>query len=290
MQVKPVSDHNPRPRPTLSLLVFGWIAAATLMATSAQSSLAPPAAATDPRRISFDVVSIKRDKTGLGPATIQSPPNGDSITITNMSLRMMVGIAYDLPLHDQITGLPGWADTDSYDLNAKVATSDLPAFHMLLPRQRSPMLQPVLESCFHMNSHYQARELPAYALIIAKNGVKLTEVTPAIGPNGLKDPGGIRRVGRAEIVAEGAPIANLLDVLAQQLGRPVVDQTGLKGNYNFTLQWTPDSGSTTSSDAAANSGPSIFTAVQEQLGLKLQAIKTPTQTLVIDHIERPEEN
>jgi len=148
------------------------------------------------------------------------------------------------------------------------------------------MLQSVLANRFHLMSHFETKELPAYALVILKNktGPKLTEIQPGVLPNGLKDPGGIN-MSRTEITAAGADMLNLLHVLQLQTGRPIVDRTGLTGHYNFVLKWTPDQDS-----ASPDAGPSIFTAIQEQLGLKLEPIKAPVQILVVDHIERPSEN
>jgi uncharacterized protein (TIGR03435 family) len=92
-------------------------------------------------------------------------------------------------------------------------------------------------------------------------------------------------MSRTEITAAGADMTNLLHVLQLQIGRPVIDRTGLQGHYNFVLKWTPDQDS-----ASPDAGPSIFTALQEQLGLKLQPVKAPIPILVVEHIERPSEN
>ena len=149
------------------------------------------------------------------------------------------------------------------------------------------MLQSVLAGRFHMVSHFETKELAAYALVISKTGRKLTEIQPRLLPGGLKDPGEIN-MRRTEITAAGADMLNLLHllhVLQSQVGRPVVDRTGLTGHYNFVLKWTPDQDS-----ASPDAGPSIFTAIQEQLGLKLEPVKAPIQILVVDHIERPSEN
>jgi uncharacterized protein (TIGR03435 family) len=257
--------------------------AATLLATTT-----PTLTQTDATHLTFDVVSIKRNNSGPGQAMITSPPDSDQVIVRNTSPREIIGEAYGIRLHDQITGLPGWADSENYDIDAKIAESDAAAFHRLLPMQRNPMLQSVLASRFHLVSHFETKQLPAYALVIAKpnqkTGPKLTEIQPATLPNGLKDPGGIN-MSRTEITAAGADMPNLLHLLQMQLGQPVVDRTGLTGHYNFVLKWTPDQDS-----ASPDAGPSIFTAVQEQLGLKLEPVKAPIPILVVDHIERPSEN
>jgi uncharacterized protein (TIGR03435 family) len=249
--------------------------------------LATPAHAQSAASLAFDVVSIKQNHSGPGPAMIISPIDSDRIIVANASPHEIVGEAYGIRLHDLITGMPSWADSDAYDIEAKVAAADLPAFHKLLPGQRNPMLQPLLADRFHLKVHFETRTLPAYALLVSKGGPKLKEIEPGILSNGLKDPGGID-MNRTQLTATGSSMQGLAHVLQMQLGRPVVDRTGLTGNYDFALKFAPVQSSATSDDASA--APSLFTAVQEQLGLKLESVKTPVQVLVVEHIERPTEN
>lgn len=270
--------------------LFPTIAGPLLMlAPPLHAQLTSPASqgpTPEARLLTFDVVSIKRNHSGPGPAKIISPPESDRIIVANASPRLILGEAYDIRLHDQIIGLPGWADTETYDIEAKVAASDLPAFHKLLPMQRNPMLQSVLANRFHLIVHFETRTLPAYALVLSKGGQKLRQVEPATLPEGLKDPGGID-MSRNDIRATGVSMQPLLDVLQMQLGRPVIDHTGLTGHYSFTLRFAPAQAST---DAGSDAGPSIFTAVVDQLGLKLVPTKAPVPVLVVDHIEPPSEN
>jgi uncharacterized protein (TIGR03435 family) len=258
-----------------------------------------PAPAQTAPSLSFDVVSIKRSRSGPGPAMGISPLDSDSITVRNATPRLILGEAYDLRLlglRDLILGLPSWADSETYDIDAKVAASDLPAFHKLLPMQRDPMLQSVLADRFRLVAHFETRTLPAYALVIAKGGPKLTEVKPATLPDGREDPGGIHP-GHDQITATGATMEPLLHMLLLMLGRPVVDRTGLTGHYSFTLRCAPTyamrpviNGQAPPLSADEEALPDIFTAVEEQLGLKLRAVKAPVEVLVVDHIERPSEN
>jgi uncharacterized protein (TIGR03435 family) len=139
---------------------------------------------------------------------------------------------------------------------------------------------------FHLQSHLVSREIPAYALIVAKGGAKLTEVKPEVNADGHIDPGGIR-VGEGQITATAAAMTPLIDALSVQLGQPVIDRTGLVGHYNFILQFAPVQASP---DAQPDARPSLFTAIQEQLGLKLESTKAPVDVVVIDHIEKPSEN
>jgi len=263
--------------------------------------LAPrlPAQTTDATSLAFDVVSIKRSTSGPGPAMGISPMDGDRILVRNATARLILGEAYDLRLlglHDLILGLPAWADSETYDIDAKVAPADLPAFHKLLPRQRDPLLQPVLADRFHLVAHFETRTLAAYALVVAKGGPKLTPVKPAILPDGREDPGGITP-GHDKIIATGATIEPLLHMLQLLLGRPVVDRTALTGHYSFTLTCAPNyamrpviNGQMQSLSADEEALPDLFTAIQEQLGLKLESVKAPVQVLVVDHIEHPSDN
>ena len=233
--------------------------------------------------LSFDVVAIRRNKQGTGGASITSPRDGDNITITNMSPHMLIGMAFDLPLHDEIFGLSGWTDQETYDVLAKVPEDELQAFHELLPMQRNPMLQKVLESRFHLKYHYETKLLPEYALVIGKGGPRVEAAAGGDGPGAL-------RTRHGEIVGEAASMTDLAQVLSQQIGRPIADETGLKGGYNFKLDWSPERDPNSASAPAANSGPSVFTAIQEQLGLRFSAAKVPVRVLVVDHIDPPDED
>jgi uncharacterized protein (TIGR03435 family) len=222
---------------------------------------------------------------------IGSPPMSDALTITNMPVENIVQWAFGIFQPDIISGLPPWATQERYDVAAKVSDADVAAFRKVGdPVQRAPMLQKILVDRFGLKFHYETKELPVYALTIAKSGNRMTEIQPAIGPNGMKD-GGARQVGRGRIQSMGQPMKPLVNQLTIELRRPVVDRTGLTGYYNFTLKWTPDE---TNSPAGAapedTSAPSIFTALQEQLGLKLEHTKAPVQVLVIDHLEQPSAN
>ena len=173
------------------------------------------------------------------------------------------------------------------------------------------MLRALLADRFQLTLHRETKDLPIYALVIAKNGLKLHEAKPDdTYPNGIKGPDGralkgahLMRMGRGELTGQALATDELVRLLSQQLGRTVLDKTGLKGNYDFTLKWTPDdseapmlkgpAGGPPSGGNAAppeSSGTSIFTAIQEQLGLKLESQKGPVEVLVIDHVEKPSEN
>jgi uncharacterized protein (TIGR03435 family) len=217
----------------------------------------------------------------------------DGVNIENASLLMIIRGAYGMfkSLDDKFLGVPGWAKTQRFDISAKVDGADADAFQKLSFDKRQLMVQALLEDRFSMQAHHETREQPVYSLIIAKNGPKIHElVDDAI-------PGGTMQVKRGQIVARDIVISQLVTTLTQTVGRTVQNKTGLTGKYNLTLDWTPDDEGASTSVAAdasrqtsAISGPSIFTAIQEQLGLKLEAAKGPVECLVIDHVEMPSEN
>lgn len=171
------------------------------------------------------------------------------------------------------------------------------------------MLQSLLAERFKLTLHHETKEMPVYVLLVAKNGPKMHESDPA--PSDGPAPGGpapgpnrrgsIMMQGRGQLTVNGQPLSRFVDILSRFLGRVVVDQTGLKADYDFKLQWTPgdeevmfrgmgpgpDGRPAPPPDA---SGPTLFTALQEQLGLKLESQKAPVDTLVIDHVDKPSEN
>lgn len=237
---------------------------------------------TPAKPLAFDVVSIKPNHTGSPGMINRTTP--DSYSVENMSLRIILSDAFDIRA-DLISGGPGWLNTDHYDLIAKVAGDDLPAYKALSKDQRNQMLQAVLADRFRLAVHTSIKQLPGYTVAIAKGGFKLQPVSTDQSSGWGANFGDIR--------ATGISISTLCDLLSQQLRQTVVDQTGLTGLYTFRLQWEQDNPRVSASPDAASdpSGlPALPTALQEQLGLKLTPAKLPTTTLVIDHIDKPSEN
>lgn len=311
-------------------------------------------AQTTPDQLTFEVASVKpaapptdgRMMVGMrgGPGT----PDPGQVTFSNVTQRLLLSTAYGVQ-DFQISG-PGWLDSERYEIVAKVpkgATKD----------QFKVMLQNLLAERFKLTLHHETKELPLYALVVAKNGPKLKEAAappaatdgadpkdagaaasgppPPPGPGSGPPPGpppgdgGPPRLqmgkdgfpqlppgagrggvvmmmmnGRARLTGNGQPISKLADVLARQLGRPVVDQTGLKANYDFTLDFDPEGGmggrgrmmmpgpppggggDGPGANPPESENPGIFTALQEQLGLKLEQKKGPLDLLVVDHSEK----
>ena len=213
----------------------------------------------------------------------------DGLTATNGTVQMLIHAAYGVE-DNQISGEPSWLNSDRYDIEAKMDSATVEALHKLnedqgrLERQR--MLQALLADRFKLAIHRETKELAVYALVVAKNGPKLQEARPGdTYPNGIKGPDGVARagfmrMGRGELTGQGLPMSSLVRLLTQQLGRTVADKTDLTGKYDFTLKWTPDENEgamlkrpdtgqpgAVSAPPTDSSGPSIFTALQEQLGL-----------------------
>ena len=266
---------------------------------------------------SFEVASIKPNRADDMRLGIMIRPG--RFTANGANAKFLITFAYNVK-DFQISGGPKWIDTDRYDVDAKEEDSLVDELQKLPPEQRADQIrgrvQTLLADRFKLSLSHATKELPVYELVIAKNGPKLHEAKAGdTYPNGIKGPDGrvrsgmgLMQMGRGQLTGQGVPIANLVHMLSQQLGRDVLDKTGLKGNYDFTLQWTPDqnqggmfrgpepggpgagSPGPDSAPAPDASGPSIFTAVQEQLGLKLDSQKGPVDILVIEHIEKPSEN
>jgi uncharacterized protein (TIGR03435 family) len=239
--------------------------------------------AADGEPLEFDVVSVKPNRSGATAMNIVSPPMSDGVTITNMPVETILQWAYGISLSDEMAGVPEWARKERYDVTAKVSAADVAAFRRVTdPVQRAPMLQKILVDRFGLKFHSEMKELPVYALVVGKDGVRMTEIQPAMGANGMKEGGG-RQMGPGMIRSMGQPMKPLVDALTRELRRMVIDRTGLAGYYNFTLRWAPEDGAATDDGSA----PSIFTAVQEQLGLKLEPARAQVRVLVVDRLERP---
>lgn len=266
--------------------------------THAQSAQSEPASAP-----AFEVVSIKPNKSTDNRRMMMNSPG--MFQATGVTLHELIRLAYEVQ-DRQITGGPSWLNSDRFDIEAKLLdggdmrTMNQDQRQAEMDRRRL-MLQAMLADRFQLKINRETKDLPIYALVVAKNGPKLKQVQqPVMPPEGARRGAGQLRMGRGELSGQAVSISFLAQGLSNQLDRPVIDQTGLKGAYDFTIQWTPDiQGPTPNgpSDAVPDSapppdssGPSIFTVIQEQLGLKLEATKGPVEVLVIDHAEKPSEN
>jgi len=269
---------------------------------------------------SFEVVSIKPNHADDGRVMVRIAPGG-RFEAHNVTVRFLLQDAYGVK-DSQIVGAPGWIDSEHFNIDAKAEDSSAgdgsKGGQSKLDRDKQQaqfrlMLQAMLADRFKLALHHDTKELSEYALVVAKNGPKLKETTaqamdpasagppPRMSPDAPMPKGSIRMMGRGDLTVAGVGLTQFADVLSRQIGQIVVDKTGLKSEYDFTLKWTPDEGHGAMfrgaggppSDGAPPpdaAGPSIFTALQEQLGLKLESQKGPVDVLVIDHLEKPSEN
>jgi len=251
----------------------------------AQTASSAPSVAADAKLPAYDVVSIKPNKTGSGRTSIDT---GDgNFTASNVSLKTMINNAYNLK-EGQLVDLPKWAESTRFDIQAKVLEPDKKVLDALTDEQSNSMLQPILTDRFQLKCHSETKVLPVYELVVVKGGPKFqaSKITgDQKATNGMN--AGSMRVNNTAMTSTAIPISNLVALLSSNLQRIVIDKTGLTGKYDMDLTWSRDDVAAPASDSAP---PSIFTALQEQLGLKLQPSKSQVETLVVDHVELPTEN
>ncbi len=246
----------------------------------------------------FDVISVKPNKDSPG-TRMQFTPDG--LRGTGVTVRFLLYEGFGGINGNQVINEPAWASTDGFDIEAKVLPADVPTLAKMTFEQRRTMFQSILADRFKLVVHHETREMPVYVLSVAKGGVKFKETTPDNPAAAPRRRGTM--INRGKITSTDAQMSTLVTILSRQLGRPVIDKTGLTGDYDFTLEYTPDDGgpppsttprppdgSTAPAAGAPDPGVSIFTALQEQMGLKLESTKGPVDVVVIDHIEKPAEN
>jgi uncharacterized protein (TIGR03435 family) len=276
----------------------------------------------------FEVASIKPNKENDHRVMIGMAPGG-RFTAHGVTVKQLISMAYGVRDH-QLTGLPGWAESERYDISAKpegappenaAPPNRMPSEAEMQTQQEKmrAMMKDLLADRFGLKVHPETKEMPVYALVVAKNGSKLEESkegAPPIVDFGGRGPmaggrgpgsddvrqtrgGPMMRMGRGQITAQDMRMPMLVEQLSRTLGRNVIDKTGLTGKYDVKLNWTPDEsqpaafpgGDGPRTDAATpETGPSLFTAIQEQLGLKLESQKGPVEVIVVDHIEKATEN
>ncbi len=252
-------------RPALVSRV-GRVFAATLVAV-----LGASAAQAQDVHPEFEAASIKLNTSESG----SSSTNGSKgqVVFTNVSLKRLIERAYEVKPF-QVT-CPGWAENVKFDIAAKYPPDTKSADRVL-------MLRTLLEQRFKLAVHRESKEMPGYALVVAKGGSKLQPVEA--GGSSTSTNGG--RV--LTLTAKKTSMGQLADLLARDLSVMVVDQTGMDGVYDFDLRWSNEERNTGDD---AEPAPSLFTAVQEKLGLRLQSQKVPVPVIVVDHVERmPVEN
>jgi uncharacterized protein (TIGR03435 family) len=283
-------------RAPLWLVALVWVGIAMASGTArAQGQLSQSSSQIERQKSlpAFAVISVKENKTNTRSGHAIFSEQG--VSVVNTPLLNVIRMAYNMinSVDTQFIDVPGWAKTDRFDIEAKVDATDLDSLHKLTRAERQMMLQKLLADRFQLKVHVVKQEQPVYLLVAAKSGPKISKVAD-IDPAQIKGPqeGYIPpRITDREIDAKSIWMSSLAMMLTQIVHQQVLDKTGLSGNYDVALKWTPEfvsdgASSTTTSDT----GPSVFTAVQEQLGLKLQPSKQNMDVLVIDHLETPSAN
>ena len=286
------------------------VTATIVIAVSAWAQAAPDTQTTraDP---AFEVASIKPNAQGFidlgggmrllrGETRCQGadtraipgdplPPAGPGrCVVRNATVKEIIDVAHGLRfgpvravLNEKIVGGPSWTQTEAFDIDARAANTSATGEQLLA------MLRTLLVERFHLAFHREPRQMTGLALLVAKDGHKLKEASP----------GGKPAFTAAPVVrGQSVPIGTIANLLTQRLGRPVADETGLKGVYDFTLTWTPGpadltpGGTPVDSTQTSQSGPSLATALEEQLGLRLETRRIAVDAFVIDAIDRPTPN
>lgn len=243
----------------------------------------------------YEVVSIRRSPVDAQSGGLQNLPDG-TFVMRNQPLRSIIGAASPIP-PSEIEGFPDWVARDRYDITAKPPEGST-------RQQRMAMMRRMLEDRFRLKGHVEQRERPTFALVLARSdghlGPQLTPSAldcsaPGPPPRALlevpAEPPSARcggAFGAASIVSGGLRIDDVVPFFSNMAGRTVINRTGLKGFYALTLRWSAQRPPT--ADSPADDNPEFFTAVQEQLGLKLQPERTTLPVFIVDSIERPSEN
>jgi uncharacterized protein (TIGR03435 family) len=229
----------------------------------------------------FEAASVKLSAQGEEVRMRREPGR---LAITNFPLRAMVRYAYDVE-DIQISGGPAWFNSDRWDI---VATGG----REISEAERRRMLQVLLGERFKMTIRHEMKELPVYALSVAKGGSKLT---PGTEGNPERVELNVNGAGFHHMMGQSVTLSTIAKVLTGPVGRIVVDRTGINGSFDYKLEWVPDPASMPAingarPDGSSLDGASIFTAVEEQLGLKLASTRGPVKILVIEHAEKAVEN
>ncbi|MEP7351919.1 MAG: TIGR03435 family protein [Acidobacteriota bacterium] len=262
----------------------------TLELATSQTAWAMPAAVEKPKPMaanadpSFEVVTVKptsrREVLDKGFGM-----RGRRFTVTNESVTDLITLAFGLHVQ-QMAGAPLWAQSEKFDIEGEADGEGEPNLD-----QWKLMLRKMLADRFQLSFHIEKKELTVYALTVAKGGLKMTRSANQDGLAGL----GLRGLG--SVVGRSANMGNFRNFMqGYVMDRPVLDQTGLDGRYDFTLDWTPDEFQFSTQGVKAPPAPdnavhpSLYTAIQQQMGLKLERVKGPADVMVVDRLEKPSEN
>jgi uncharacterized protein (TIGR03435 family) len=251
------------------VVVACWLASSE--SASAQSS-----------KPKFEVASVKPSDPQDPRTNMETPPNGSRFSTTGTSLKFLIGIAYE-KAPAQISGGPSWIDVDRFEIDARPETV-VPGLEGY--KRTKLMLQSLLEERFKLAVHTETRQEPVYELVLTKTGSKLKDVSFAVPRQEMR---------KGQLLVTSTRLSFVIPIFSALVQRPVVDKTGLTGVYDFTLTFRPEPGipgavGPNPLPPVDPEAPGIFTAIQEQLGLKLESARGPVEVLVIDHAEKPDAN
>lgn len=277
--------------------VFLCVIAALQMPTQVSSQTTLPQSAGVEQAVQlprFDVVSVRETKSPIFQETLKA----DGYVGRGVNLNHLIMKAYGIPQLDRLAGTPAWSTGKRFDIQAKVDNADIPANSKLSAQQHGEMLKQILVERFQLTMHQEERVQPIYVLTVSsKPGPLLEKSRLNDGDSAPPSVRVIHRLKRGQLTEERFTMSDFANQLSGILHRFVVDQTNLDGLYDIQIDWNPDDALPTASGAAdssqpdsSNTNPSIFTALQEQLGLKLRASKGPVTVWVVDHVELPSDN
>lgn len=269
-------------------LIFRIVAALIATAFVGGQTVYAQAPATTPGTLKFEVASLKASPPQPGGrGGVRPAPGGERYVATNCPLKLLITVAYKVKA-DQVVGGPDWIDTDRFEMNAKAGRpSTIEELHS--------MLQDLLADRFKLQFHRETKELPVYALSVDKGGPKL-KARPAQNAGEPWIDQTATGMLHMQMNAKVVTMDYFAFRLSQILDRPVIDLTNLKGDYDFDLAYTRElppgipEGAQINGQPIDTSGPTIFAAIRQQLGLELKPQKGPVGIIVIDHAEKPNEN
>jgi uncharacterized protein (TIGR03435 family) len=251
------------------------------------ASLLAQAPAHIPADLRFEVASLKPSNGTVQGGGIRPAPGGQRYEARNCPIKLMIQVAYRVKA-EQIVGGPSWLDTDRFDMDAEAEKpSGIDELHV--------MLMNMLVDRLHLTFHREKREMPIYALTVDKGGAKLKPHQAANGGDPWIDQT-TEKFLHIKMTATAVTLDYLAFRLSALMDRPVVDLTNAPGGYDFNLEYTQDlplgfpAGGRINGEEPDTSGPSVFDALKQQLGLELKAQKGLAEVIVIDHVERPTDN
>ncbi|HEY9136767.1 MAG TPA: TIGR03435 family protein [Terriglobus sp.] len=239
----------------------------------------------------FDIISVKPHKPGEDMMMVHW---GDAdYKAVNMTLKNMISNVYGVKSW-LVFGLPPWAESAHWDIDAKVSTPDMNVMKKLTPEQRRTMIGGILKERFGLVVHQESKVQPVFLMTVMPDGPKLKQSPPPPPPvegEPKKPSGGMWSIGPGSLSATRMKLPNLAENLSYQVERTIVDKTGLTDQYDIELKWTPEErANATTDNGTGDTPPAIFEAIKDQLGLKLTADKAPVPTVVVDKIVQPDAN